>query len=116
MSAGDRQRIEHILAYCDEVTAAYERFGKDLETFVGDRLFFHGVSMCLLQIGELAKGLSDDFLRGDDSQIPWSAIKGMRDWFAHGYGVMDKQVIWETGSKDIPVLAAFCTQWLSSEN
>jgi uncharacterized protein with HEPN domain len=38
--------------------------------------------MPILQIGELAKNLSDEF-RETNNDIPWKAIMGMRDIFAH---------------------------------
>lgn len=105
MNESDRQRLDFMLQYCDEIAAALERFGADFETFSSDRPFYHAVSMCLLQIGELAKGLSLDYIGQTSDVIPWSSIKGMRDWFAHGYGVMDKRIVWETSVSDVPAMA-----------
>lgn len=34
-------------------------------------------------------------------------MKAMRNMVAHGYGKMDRQIIWETATTDIPALKAF---------
>jgi uncharacterized protein with HEPN domain len=38
----------------------------------------------------------------------WAPMKAMRNMFAHAYAAMNKAVIWETATKDIPVLLCFC--------
>ena len=65
-----------------------------------------------LQIGELAGKLSDDYVRMTKVQIDWRAIKNMRNMFAHDYGSMDIERIWETAIEDIPVLYDFCKKEL----
>lgn len=69
--------------------------------------------MNLLQIGELAGRLSDDYVQRTKAQMDWRAIKNMRNMFAHDYGSMDIERIWETVTEDIPVLADYCKQELS---
>jgi len=64
--------------------------------------------MSIMQIGELVGGLSDEFKDSTRGQMPWGLIRGMRNRFAHSYSNMDKSDIWETATKDIPVLLAFC--------
>ncbi len=39
-------------------------------------------------------------------------MKAMRNMVAHGYGKMDRQIIWETATTDIPALKAFCMEQL----
>ena len=104
----DRSIIEHILMYCEKIQATVDRFGKGLDDFLSDPDFRDSVSMNLLQIGELAGKLSDEYIRQTKAQIDWRAIKGMRNMFAHDYGSMDIERIWETAIDDIPVLAAYC--------
>ena len=45
----------------------------------------------ILQIGELAGKLSDDF-RHEHNQIPWQQIKATRNIVAHSYGSVDPVV------------------------
>lgn len=61
----------------------------------------------ILQIGELAKNLSSSFV-SKYSGVPWKAIKGMRDWVAHGYGTIDFDTIWKTAVEDIKFLRDYC--------
>ena len=68
--------------------------------------------MPILQIGELAKHLSNDFINAH-SNIPWRAIKGMRDFFAHQYHSMDKEIIWNVAIEKIPDLKTQCQKFLS---
>ena len=63
--------------------------------------------MEIQQIGELAKDLSSEFISETTDEIPWNQIKGMRNRFAHGYGKMDFEKIYNTAIKDIPKLHKF---------
>jgi uncharacterized protein with HEPN domain len=38
------------------------------------------------------------------SQIPWYAIKGMRNLHAHDYEKVDLNIVWNTLTEDIPDL------------
>lgn len=104
MKNADCQRLEHICDYCEDIKDSLDRFGCRLDAFIVDRDFYNSVSMSLLQIGELVKGLSDEVISTTENDIPWKAIKGMRDHFAHGYGEMDREVIFKTAVSDVPVL------------
>ena len=68
----------------------------------------------LLQIGELAKNLSDEFV-DKFCDVPWKLIKGMRDKVVHSYGSLDLQLIFNTAIKDIDALLNYCKAILSVE-
>jgi uncharacterized protein with HEPN domain len=108
MDRGDIERIKHIKRYCEDIAGTVVRFGNSFETFDGDIDFYNSVSMSIMQIGELANGLSDDFKDATRTQMPWSLMKGMRNIFAHAYATMEKKDIWETATADIPNLLRFC--------
>lgn len=110
MNNSDIQRLQHIRRYCEDIAEFIERFGKDFETFTEDRAFSNAVSMCVLQIGELANGLSDEFREETKGEMPWGMIRGMRNWIAHAYAEMDESIIWETATNDIPGLLSFCNR------
>ena len=55
----------------------------------------------LLQIGELANGLSEDF-RNHNKDIPWKSIVGLRNIIAHHYGDLNYKRIWEIMFTEIP--------------
>ena len=108
MRGADEQRLRHIIAYCDEIAGFIARFGDDYEVFVSDRAYFNAVTMCILQIGELAGGLSEEFREATRSEMPWGSVRGMRNLLAHNYGNADEATVWETAKNDIPFLKSFC--------
>ena len=61
----------------------------------------------ILQIGELAKNLEPEFI-AKYNEVPWRQIKKMRDKVAHGYGTIDKDIVWDTARLDIDPLMDYC--------
>ena len=112
MQQADRQRLTHIYEYCVSIENAIGRFGNGFESFDSDEDFQHALSFCLLQIGELGGGLSEEYRRETASRVQWGPMKAMRNMVAHGYGKMDRQIICETATTDIPALKAFCMEQL----
>lgn len=84
--------LEHIRHYCIDVQETLERFGKDKAVFETD------------------KDLPEDFREATKATIYWPAIKGMRNLFAHNYGAIDIDRVWETALEDIPRLLEFCNK------
>ena len=115
MKQGDRQRLRHILVYCDDIAGFIKRFGNDYDVFANDRAYINAVSMCILQIGELANGLSEEYRSETKEEMPWRMIRGMRNLLAHAYAEMDEHVLWETVVNDIPMLSEFCKRQLEHE-
>ncbi len=111
----DWQKMIQIRTYCEDIETFIERFGRDFRIFTEDRAYFNAVSMCILQIGELANSLSEEFRQRTESQIPWRMIRGMRNVLAHSYGEIDEEVIWVTANHDIPRLQDFCIRLLESK-
>ena len=66
--------------------------------------------MKIFQIGELTKELDKnykDFIQETENKIQWKNIIRMRERFAHHYGDMDLDIIFNTAMQDIPVLKEF---------
>ena len=57
----------------------------------------------MIQLSENAKKLSEEYKRMY-SNVPWSAIYGLRNRIVHDYGNVDLKVIYETLKNDIPEL------------
>ena len=110
MKDSDLQRIQHMKTYCEDIADTIKRFGEDYQVFESDKDFYNSVSMSIMQIGELSAGLSDDFKDATRHQIQWGSLKGIRNLFAHAYISMTKSVIWESATKDIPHVLAFCNE------
>ena len=58
---------EKIIGYCDHIAANLQRFGNSYETFCNDVVFQDACCMCVLQIGELAGALSEEFRTANKS-------------------------------------------------
>ena len=112
MLSPDLQRLEHIRDYCVEIEKTIARYGNSFDVFAQDTDYQKSVSFSLLQIGELSGNLSEEFRRATENSIPWQSIRGMRNLFAHNYGSMDRDVIWNTAIQSVPELLAFCNQML----
>ena len=110
----DKSILLHIIQHCEKIQKALARFGDDFETFQNDDVLRDAVSMNLEQIGELAKRFSTEFLTATRPEMNWRAISGMRNLFAHDYGAMDIERIWETAVNDIPELLDYCKSKLDS--
>lgn len=54
-------------------------------------------------LGEAVKRLSSEFRR-ENTQVPWSAMAGMRDKLIHDYEGVDVQRVWLTVQSSIPEL------------
>ena len=95
MQQADRQRLTHIYEYCVSIEKAIQRFGSDFQSFDWD------------------EDLSEEYRRETANRVQWGPMKAMRNMVAHGYGKMDRRIIWETVTTDIPVLKAVCEEQLN---
>lgn len=101
MFKDDSVRIRHILdAAREAISFADDRSRTDLDT---DRKLNLSLVRLLEIIGEAARGISEEF-RQTHSDLPWNKMIGMRDRLIHGYFDVNLDVVWETVTKDIPLL------------
>lgn len=113
MTQPDLQRIKHIRDYCNEIEKTIKRYGKSFDVFDNDADYQRSISFCILQIGELSGGLSQEYRQSTSNRMQWGPIRGMRNLVAHNYGSMSRDIIWETAISDIPVLKEFCEEQLT---
>ena len=111
MQPHDRQVLEHILDYCNDIEECISRFGRDLVVFSDDKAYHDLISFYILQIGELSVRLSAE-LRAASADMNWAQMKGMRNIVAHHYGSLKLDILWKTAVSDIPALKAFCLRQL----
>lgn len=111
----DEQVIQHIVRYCNQIDTTIKTYKIAKKEFDNNFAIQNALSMPLLQIGELVKKLSMDF-REKNTDIPWKAIAGMIDRFAHNYDGMDKDIIWNTAFKEMPELNKYCKKLLKESN
>lgn len=100
-----------IISYADRIDMVIKRFSLDYEKFAADFFVQDAISMCILQIGELANKLSKETTE-KYNEIPWRAVVAMRNRAAHEYDAMDKEMIWKTATESIPRLKVYCKKML----
>ena len=113
MNRRDETILTKMLGYCDETEAAHRYFQEDRALFLNERegaIYRNAVAMPILQIGELAKNLSETF-RSKNKDVPWRDIIRMRDLFAHHYGAVDYEQLWDTSREDVAMLR----EWIAGE-
>ena len=106
--------IQKILGYCNDIQGLMIRFDKSFERYLSEISFRYACDMCVLQIGELTKYLTNDFKK-QHSEIIWHRIKGFRNVLVHEYEKVDYEQAWQTLTQSIPELKAQLEQILASE-
>ena len=92
------------LKILDEI-ADIEAFtaGRHTSDVLVDKMCQKAIVMSLINIGELSKAFSDNYLSTMPA-IPWKAIRGFRNIAAHQYGIIDFDDVYKTVIEDIPFL------------
>lgn len=110
----NRVVIQKIIGYCNDIEFTLNKFGNSFDSYVSDITCRYSCDMCVLQIGELTKRLTDDF-KAKHSKIIWHEIKGVRNVYVHEYEKIDFEKAWETLTQSIQELKAQLEQILSAE-
>lgn len=105
--------LRKILDYCVQLEEACDMFNNDYNTFVNNSVFQNACCMCILQIGELCKVVSEE-LRTQEKSVPWKEWCGIRDVFAHQYSNLDHDSAWDTIQYDLPELKTAVDKILKS--
>jgi uncharacterized protein with HEPN domain len=109
MNELDEWRLRHILEAAQEAIIFAEH--ETRQTLENDRKLILAIAMEITIIGEAASRITDE-LRNAASDIPWSAIIGMRNVLVHAYFRIDLDIIWEAIQHDLPDLISKLTPLL----
>lgn len=107
----DRGKLLQIIKHCERIQEKIDLIDK--ETFENNLDIREIVCFNVFQIGELAKGLSDELIK-KFNKIPWKQIKGMRDRIGHGYDTIDVDIVWNTAKDNIEELNRYCKELLEN--
>jgi uncharacterized protein with HEPN domain len=110
----DRDILEHIVEYCDEIKQTIAMFDETMETLKANHVYKNSVSMCVLQIGELVTHFSKDFLTAN-TMVPWADIKKMRNIAAHHYKKFSMERLHKTIITRVPELKDYCLELLAQK-
>ena len=102
-----KERNENIRLKILEEIADIEAFSKakTAAELTADKMWQKAVVMSLINIGELSKAFSEDYLCAMP-QIPWKSIRGFRNIAVHQYGIIDFDDVYKTIVEDLPPLKA----------
>lgn len=78
--------------------------GMDFDTFRKDEKTVYAVIRAVEIIGEATRNIPDD-IRVKYPEIPWRDAADMRNKLVHRYFGINLEVIWQTLSEDLPMLA-----------
>lgn len=95
----DRYYLEKIISDLKFVTDHTK--GKAKEEIEKDELLIDSIMFRIIQISENNSKLSERFKEAH-KDVPWLAIKGMRNRIVHDYGYVDLTVVYDTVIHGIP--------------
>ena len=101
MQGKDKIIIQKIIKYTNEIFEYTENMSS--HDFLKDKKTMAACAFSVSQIGELSKEISDETQK-NFTDIPWSAIRGMRNKIVHDYENIDLSVLWGTIEKSLPDL------------
>lgn len=85
--------------------------GITLEELESNEVLCDSVLFRLIQISENSAKLTPAF-KALHNDIPWQAIKGMRNRIVHEYGDVEFDVVHQTITEDIPAIYEILTQFV----
>ena len=101
MSDRDRVIIDKMIKYCQDSIKYVS--GLSFEEFSSSELYLTFSIFALSQLGELVPRLGED-VRNRYIEIPWNAIRSLRNKIVHEYDGIQYRVVWDTLTGDIPAL------------
>jgi len=105
MNVRTRSVLEHMLEDVDDVIV-FSCDINDVKEYSSDKLRRKAIIMSLLSIGELAKQLPEEF-KLMHRNVSWKKIIKLRNIAAHGYRVLEDEIVWDIIKYFIPDIKAF---------
>ena len=111
----DDGRVIEIYRVISETRERIRELGLTEESFLNDetvqgRMNADGIFMCVYRVTEEAGNMSSE-TKAAYPEIPWRAVYGMRNIFAHDYGKLDRSMVWNAATKDFNQLEEFCQRY-----
>lgn len=77
--------------------------GKTLVELENDPVLVDSVMFRIIQVAENNGKLTERFQK-ERNNVPWTAIKGMRNRIVHDYAFIDLEIVYDTVANSIPKL------------
>jgi len=99
----ERDRLRHMLDAAREATdMVRDRSRADLDS---DRSLAYSLVWLLTVVGEAASKVPAP-MRAAHPEVPWALVAATRHRLVHAYFDINRDVVWETATKDLPPLIA----------
>ncbi|MDO5342263.1 MAG: DUF86 domain-containing protein [Bacteroidia bacterium] len=97
----DKNRLEHIIQAIEKI----EEYTKDItkEQLVADPMRLHATTYNVQIVGEATYKLTPEFKKSH-SEVQWNLIEKMRHILVHDYYQINKNVLWQVITEDLPAL------------
>ena len=79
--------------------------GKTKEEIEADELLIDSIMFRIIQVSENNSKLTEQF-KTEHADVPWLAIKGMRNKIVHDYGYVDLTIVYDTVVHGMPEMYA----------
>ena len=112
MKKDDLIRLRHMLDAAKE--AVFFTQNRTRNTLEKDRILTLSLVKIVEILGEAASQVGNE-CRKELPQIPWSNIIGMRNRLIHAYFDINRDVVWNTITQDIPPLISLLENIIKSE-
>lgn len=118
MSKADKLRISDYLLHILQAIDRINRYTGDMpeEEFYNDEKTQDAVIRNLEIIGEASRNLEryhSDFA-AEHTNIKWGIAYEMRNVLAHGYFLVDTEIVWKTIKKDLPCMVEHISPLLNA--
>ena len=101
----DKGIIIQIIKRCKRISDKLSNVSKEI--FDNNDDIKEVICFNIFQIGELANGLSTEFINLYND-VPWKQIISMRNRIVHGYDTVDFEIVWNTAKDNISQLLKYC--------
>jgi uncharacterized protein with HEPN domain len=112
MNDKDRLTLNAILRHCTNISERIDKHGINVERFMHEGDTADMLLMPLIQIGELAARLSQEY-RVAHPDIPWQQIKEFRNVIVHDYDRVILPWVWSDITDNLPKLVRHCQDSLN---
>jgi len=108
----DQVSLRDMLNYAREAVALLGDASQ--EELARERIIQLALTRLVEIVGEAANRVSPE-TQQRYSEVPWALIIGMRNRLAHGYDVIDLDLLWYTVTVDLPPLIAVLNKIMHEE-
>lgn len=102
MPRDSQELFDDIQTRCERIICRTEDLSED--EFFDDEWNVDAALYNLIVIGEAVKNLPDEIRNKHNDQIPFEAIAGARDIYAHKYFQLNNDTLWGTLTEEVPEL------------